>query len=139
MGSGCMIEYNVELSRQHYLPGKVSIGNNVLLAKNVFIDYSGVVVIKDNVQLSNNVIIESHHHPFHSDYRENRKVVTSSNIIIEEGAVIGSRSIILSSCNYIGRYTRVAAGAVVTKDVPDYATVAGVPAKVIKMNTPDAV
>lgn len=138
MGSGCMIEYNVELSRQHYLPGKVSIGKNVLLAKNVFIDYSGVVEIKDNVRITNNVIIESHHHPFHSDYRENRKIVTSSNIIIEEDAVIGSKSIILSSCHYIGKHARVAAGAVVTKDVPDYATVAGVPAKIIKMNVPDA-
>ena len=37
----------------------------------------------------------------------------------------------------IGRYAVVAAGAVVTKDVPDYAVVGGVPAKVIRMQNPD--
>lgn len=45
MGKGGFVEYNVELSRQHYLNGTISIGNNVLLAKNVFIDYSGFVDI----------------------------------------------------------------------------------------------
>lgn len=137
MGKGCIIEYNVELSRQHFLCGNVSIGSNVLLAKNVFIDYSGDVKIKDNVQIANDVIIETHHHPFHSDYRKNRKDVVSSSIMIEEGAVLGSRAIVLSSCQYIGKHARVAAGAVVTKDVPDYATVAGIPAKVIKMSISD--
>lgn len=47
--------------------------------------------------------------------------------------IIGSRAIILASCHYIGKHARVGAGAVVTHDVPDYAVVAGVPAKVIRM------
>ncbi len=133
MGKNCFVEYNVELSRQHYLDGAIHIGNNVLLAKNVFIDYSGYVEIKDNVQLANGVIIETHHHAFHSDHKQSRDITTPTEIIIEEGAIIGSRAIILSSCNYIGKHARVGAGAVVTKDVPDYAVVVGVPAKIVRM------
>lgn len=136
MGKGGLVEYNVEISRQHYLNGTISIGENVLLAKNVFIDYSGKVVIEDNVQLTNGVIIETHEHLFHSDYKKSRTEINPTQLLVCEGAVIGSHAIILASCHYIGKHARIGAGAVVTKDVPDYATVIGVPAKVIKVNQP---
>lgn len=131
-GKDLFVEYGVNISRQHYLDGSISIGDNVLLAKNVFIDYSGDIVIKDNVQLTNGVIVETHHHAFHSDPKASRSIITPTSLLIEEGAVVGSRAIILSSCHYIGKNARVGAGAVVTKDVPDNTIVAGVPAKVIK-------
>lgn len=110
----------------------------MLFSKNVFVDYTGNVEIGNNVHLTNGVIIESHHHPFHSDYRltsdsRDSNYVEISSIKICDGAMIGSRAIILASCHYIGRHARVGAGAVVTHDVPDYAIVAGVPAKVIRM------
>lgn len=47
--------------------------------------------------------------------------------------IIGSCAIMLDSFHYIGKQIRVGAGAVVTHDVPDYAIVAGVLAKVIRM------
>ncbi len=131
-GKNLMVEYDVEISRQHYLDGTISIGDNVLLAKHVFIDYSGSVVIKDGVQLTNGVIIETHHHAFHSDPTVSRSVVTPSELIIEEGAVIGSRAIILSTCRHIGRFARIGAGAVVTKDIPDYVVAVGAPARVVR-------
>ncbi len=131
-GKGLMVEYDVNISRQHYLEGTIKIGDNVLLAKHVFIDYSGNVVIGNDVQLTNGVIIESHHHPFHSDYTKTRTEVLQSSIEICDGAVIGSRAIILPGCHRIGLHARVGAGAVVTHDVPDYAVVAGVPAKIIR-------
>lgn len=132
MGKGGLVEYNVELSRQHYLEGTISIGENVLLAKNVFIDYSGKVIIGDNVQLTNGVIIETHEHCFHSDYKQPRSEIYPTQLLICEGVVIGSCAIVLASCHYIGKHARIGAGAVVTKDVPDYAVVVGVPAKVVK-------
>ena len=50
--------------------------------------------------------------------------------LIKEGASIGANATIV--CGHtIGRFAMVAAGAVVTKDVPDFALVAGIPAKVI--------
>ena len=131
-GRGLLVEHDVNISRQHYLDGTISIGNNVLLAKHVFIDYSGSVEIKDNVQLTNGVIIETHHHAFHSDPSVSREMISPTSLVIEEGAVLGSRAIVLSSCHYIGRNARVGAGAVVTKDVPDFTVVVGAPAKVVK-------
>lgn len=132
-GENLMVENDVNISRQHYLDGSISIGRNVLLAKHVFIDYSGKVVIGDNVQLTNGVVIESHYHPFHSDYKKSRSVVEPSSITIEEGVVIGSRAIVMPTCHHIGKFARIGAGAVVTKDIPDYAIAVGVPAKVVRM------
>lgn len=133
MGKNCLIEYGVELSRQHYLPGTIKIGNNVTLAKRVFIDYSGNVVIKDNVKIAAGVIIESHHRDLEA-YKKGLDINIPTDLVIEDSAYIGVNSIILDSCNYIGKNARIGAGAVVTKDIPDNATAVGVPAKVIKIN-----
>ena len=135
-GKGLMVEYDVNISRQHYLDGTIKIGSNVLLAKHSFIDYSGDVTIGDDVQITNGVIIETHHHPFHSDYTQPRNIVHPATLKIADGAVLGSRCIILPSCHYIGKHARVGAGAVVTKDVPDYTVVGGVPAKIIREMQP---
>ena len=132
MGTDCFIEHDMEISRQHYLPGTIKIGNNVLFAKHVFIDYSGSIEIKDNVRITNGVIIETHHHPFHSDYKMPRDIINVDKLLIEEGCN-WFKSNNLELCNYIGKYARVGAGVVVTKDVPDYATEVGVPAKIIKI------
>ena len=132
MGKNCDISFDVHIECNHFLPGSIKIGDNVLLGKHVYIDYSGNLDIKDNVQLTNGVIIETHHHPFHSNPSANRDIVLPTSLVIEEGAVIGSRAIILSTCHYIGKFARIGAGAVVTKDVPDYSVVVGVPANVVR-------
>lgn len=131
-GNNLLVEYDVNISRQHYMEGAIPIGNNVLIAKHVFIDYTGRLIIKDNVQLANGVIIETHHHPFHSNPKVSRDQVEPTDLVIEEGAVIGSRAIILPSCHYIGKNARIGAGSVVTKDVADNTLVAGVPACFIR-------
>ena len=127
-----VIQYGVQIICEHSMVGKLEIGKNVLLAKECFIDYTGNVTLKDNVRITYGVMIESHYHPYHSDYKLEHKAVPTS-IVIEEGAFIGSKSIILPSCHYIGKYARVGAGSVVTHDVPDYAIVVGSPAKVIRI------
>ena len=135
MGEDCVVQYDVDLNREHYLEGSIKMGDHVLLAKHVFIDYSGEIVIDDNVKIANGVIIESHYRDMEA-YDQGRDVNIPTKLHICENAYIGSRAMILSSCHYIGKHARVGAGAVVTKDVPDYATVVGVPAKVIKVNAP---
>lgn len=77
------------------------------------------------------VSVETHHRDLQA-YNEGRDVNIGTSLTIEEGAYIGTRAIILDSCNYIGKYARIGAGAVVVKDVPDYAVVVGVPAKVVR-------
>lgn len=138
IGENALIEYDVNISRAHYLEGTIKIGKNALIAKHVFIDYSGKLEIGDNVQLTNGVIIETHHHPWHSDFKDavEGEYRVPTELKICDGAMIGSRAIILPSCHYIGLNARIGAGAVVTKDVPDYAVVAGVPAKVIRIQEP---
>lgn len=131
-GRNLFVENDVNISRQHYLDGSISIGDNVLLAKHVFIDYTGDVVIDNNVKIANGVCIESHHRDLEA-YKHGEDVNVPTSLHICEGAYIGTRAIILDSCNYIGKYSRIGAGAVVTKDVPDFAVVVGVPAKVVKI------
>lgn len=139
MGNGCFIEYGVELTRQHYLPGTIKIGNDVLLAKNVFVDYSGNLIIENNVEITDSVKILTHHHPRHEASNVVKPTIhtedaVQTDLMIRENVVIGSGAIILPSCNYIGKSARIGAGAIVTKDIPDFATAVGVPAKVVKIN-----
>jgi UDP-2-acetamido-3-amino-2,3-dideoxy-glucuronate N-acetyltransferase len=53
---------------------------------------------------------------------------TAAGVVVREGASIGARSVVLAG-REVGRWALVAAGAVVTRDVPDFALVAGVPAR----------
>lgn len=59
------------------------------------------------------------------------EAVTKGNIIIDDDVWIGQRALIMSGV-HVGQGAIIAAGSVVTKDVPPYAIVGGVPAKVIK-------
>jgi acetyltransferase-like isoleucine patch superfamily enzyme len=52
-------------------------------------------------------------------------------VVVREGAAVGARAVVVAGVE-IGRWSLVAAGAVVTRDVPDYALVAGVPARRVK-------
>lgn len=62
---------------------------------------------------------------------ESAEATTKGPIVVEDDVWIGERSMILSGV-HIGQGAVIAAGAVVTKDVPPYAVVGGVPAKIIK-------
>lgn len=126
-GKNLFVEYDVNISRQHYLDGTISIGNNVILAKNVFIDYSGDLIIHDNVALANGVIIETHTHDI--NYSHGRGV--KGKLEVAEGVKILSRAYIADTCHSIGRYARIGAGSYVRSNVPPYAIVIGNPAKII--------
>ena len=72
-------------------------------------------------------------------FHEEPASLSKGNIVIGDDVWIGYRAVVLSGV-HIGQGAVVAAGAVVTKDVPPYAIVGGVPAKVIKYRfTPDLV
>lgn len=65
-------------------------------------------------------------------YNKWQDINIPTKLHICKGAYIGTHAIILDSCNYIGKCARIGAGAVVTKDIPDYAVAVGIPAKVVK-------
>lgn len=132
IGEYCHIGHDVIIDRHHYLNGTLKIGNHVLLSKHVHIDYTGDVVIDDGVKLAAGVVMESHHRDVDA-YIQGKDINIPTKLHICENAYIGTRAIILDSCNYIGKNARIGAGAVVTKDIPDNAVAVGIPAKVIKI------
>lgn len=109
------------------------IGENVGIAANAFIAMRGKVSIGDNTILGPNVSIHAENHNFEDINKPIRSQgATRRGVVIGKDCWIGSKAVILDGVN-IGNHVIVAAGAVVNKDVPDYAIVGGVPAKIIKM------
>lgn len=139
-GKNLFVEHDVVISRQHYLEGTITIGDNVVLAKRSFIDYSGHVILGDNVSISDGVILESHDHPSYTKPSVGTQIVNQKTVVINDGAIIGVRVVINSSVESIGRNARVGAGAVLRHNVPPYAIVTGNPAKIVGFSmTPEQV
>ena len=108
------------------------IGNNTGIAQGAFIQVRGKVVIGNDVIFGPNVSIFSETHNFDDpNIPVHLQGETRKGVTIEDGAWIGTRAVILDGIT-VGRNSIVAAGAVVTKDVPPGAIVGGVPAKVLK-------
>ena len=113
-------------------------GNRVKFGKNVFINHSAIlsasggIEFEDGVSIAPGVRIATINH----DFNERHTKYTYGKVLIKKNAWLGMNVTICPGVT-IGAYAVVAAGAVVTKDVPDYAVVGGVPAKVIKMQNPN--
>lgn len=90
----------------------------------------GKLIIGDYVMIAPEVVILTLAHKF-EDLKSVRGAYNSTTVKIGDYAWIGLRSIILPGVS-IGEYAIVGAGSVVTKDVPSYAVVGGVPARVLK-------
>lgn len=111
--------------------GDVVIGANVFIgASNVII---GPVIIEDDVMTAQHVVFSGMNHGI-SDATVAYRYQPSSiaQISVGEGSWIGANAVILPGIQ-IGRKAVVAAGSVVTKNVPEYGMVAGNPARLIKV------
>ena len=92
----------------------------------------GPVTIGCHVNLAQGITVTALNHNFEaSDKRIDEQGVSTTPVIIEDDIWIGANAVILSGVT-IGNHSVVAAGAVVTKNVPPHSLVAGVPAKIIK-------
>ena len=116
IGENCNIGQNVVISPQ------VVLGRNVKIQNNVSI-YTGVTC-EDDVFLGPSMVFTNVINPRSAINRKNEYVETK----VKKGATIGANATIVCGHN-IGRYAFIGAGAVVTKEVPDYALVLGNPAK----------
>ncbi len=111
---------------------RVKFGHNVFINHSAILSASGGIEFCDGVSVAPGVRIASINH----DFNERHTKYTYGKVTIKKSAWIGMNVTICPGVT-IGEYAVVAAGAVVTKDVPDYAVVGGCPAKVIKMQSPD--
>lgn len=107
-------------------PKRISIGNGVCVGPGVLLDARKGIKIDDNATIAYQAIIWTLNH----DYNDVHFCGKGAPVHIGKYAWICSRSIILPGIN-VGEGAIVASAAVVTRDVPPYAIVAGVPAKVI--------
>lgn len=113
-------------------------GNRVTFGKDVFINHSAILSASGGIEFEDGCMaapglrIATINH----DMNERYTIYTYGKVTVKQNAWIGMNVTICPGVT-IGKYAVVGAGAVVTKDVPDYAVVAGVPAKVIKMLDPN--
>lgn len=92
----------------------------------------GPVTIGNHVNLAQGVTITALNHNFKDiTLRIDQQGVSTNTVTISDDVWIGTNAVVLPGVT-IGTHSVVAAGAVVTKDVPPYTIVAGIPAKVIK-------
>src|SRR5579864_2203263 len=116
VGKNCNFGQNVVIS-----PG-VTIGNNVKIQNNVSV-YTGVE-LEDDVFCGPSMVFTNVVNPRSRINRKNEYRRT----LVKKGASIGANATVVCGST-LGRYCFVAAGAVVTRDIPDYALVMGVPAE----------
>ena len=118
IGKGCNIGQNVVIGPD------VTMGNNCKLQNNVSV-YKGVT-IEDGVFCGPSVVFTNVYNP----RAEIRKMDQARPTLVKRGASIGANATVVCG-NTLGRYCFIGAGAVVTKNVPDYALVVGNPGKQI--------
>ena len=107
IGNGCYFNFNTTFVDD----GKINIGNSVLFGPNVTVITTG--------------------HPVHPELREKGTVMYCAPVTIKDGAWICSNAVILPGVT-IGENSVVAAGSVVTKDIPDNVIAMGNPCEVVR-------
>lgn len=134
----------IRQSRNIYLGDNISIGREVNIFSEFYdskliiesesqinvgveLDFSGGLLIERNVVISEYAVIMSHDHglnPHSKPFKKEKR--------IGQNVWIGARSIVLPQAQVIGSNSIIAAGSVVTKNVPENVIVAGNPARIIK-------
>ncbi|GAA0475303.1 O-antigen biosynthesis protein WlbB [Parasphingorhabdus litoris] len=118
---GAVIGKNVSLGQNVFVGNKVTIGNDCKIQNNVSI-YDDVT-LEDSVFCGPSMVFTNVYNPRAQVERKSEYRKT----LIREGATLGANCTIICGAT-IGRYAMVGAGALVNRDVPDYALMVGVPA-----------
>lgn len=122
IGKGSTIHTKARL----YDPKNISIGQDTTIGEGTVLDGRDLLTIGNHVDIASEVMIYNSEH----NINDEDFMAMNAPVKIEDYVFIGPRAIILAGVT-VGRGAIVGAGAVVTKDVPPYAIVGGVPAKII--------
>lgn len=128
----CHVQKGARIGRNCVLGQNVNVGNNVTIGSFVKIQnnvsiYEGVT-LEDYVFCGPSMVFTNILNPRSKYPQVGSKYYIKT--LVKEGASLGANSTIVCG-NTIGRFAMVAAGAVVTKNIPDFALAAGIPAKII--------
>ena len=124
VSKGAKIGQNCSLGQNVYVGSRVEIGNNCKIQNNVSI--YDLVTLEDNVFCGPSMVFTNDMNPRAAFPKGGKWIPT----LVKTGASLGANCTIV--CGYtIGKHAFVAAGSVARFDVPDYAIVAGVPARII--------
>ena len=125
---------DIDRSTIIFAPFHTNFGRHISIGKNVFINHAcsfldmGGIVIEDDVLIGPRVNITSENHPIDPN---NRRAMDLKAVHIKRNAWIGAAATILPGVT-IGENSVIAAGAVVTKNVPPNVVVGGVPAQILQ-------
>ena len=120
--SSCIIGQQCSIGQNVVISPEVRIGNRVKIQNNVSV-YTGVIC-EDDVFLGPSAVFTNVINPRSAIVRKNEYKPT----LVQKGATIGANATIVCGIT-IGKYAFIGAGAVVTKNIPDYALVVGNPAR----------
>lgn len=137
-GRNCRIEVNGKHSGK-----RIIFGNNVNIGDNVSIRCADKIIIGNNVLMGSRVLIIDNSHGNYSGEMQdsplvppNQRILSTGQIKIKDNAWIGE-GVVVQQRVTIGEGSIIAANSVVTRDVPDFCIVGGVPAKVLKIWNPE--
>jgi len=118
IGNNCSLGQNVYIGNHVVIGNRVKIQNNVSVYDNVFLE--------DDVFCGPSMVFTNVYNPRSAISRKDQYRDT----VVKQGATLGANCTIVCGIT-IGKYAFIGAGAVVNRDVPDYALMVGVPAKQI--------
>ena len=133
IGADCMFWRGVGAAAEGE-DAALHVGDRVQINRDVLLDMTGGLTLGDDVLVSEGAVIYTHDHGLAP-----RAAPVLLPKIIAQDVWIGMRAVVLPTCQMIGAGAVVGAGAIVTRDVPIGASVAGNPAKIIGYRAPTKV
>jgi acetyltransferase-like isoleucine patch superfamily enzyme len=131
LGSRVVIEHDVYLK---LVGGRLLVGDYTFIAAGCAMHIAESVTIGAHTLIGDHVVIADHTHNSRRSARLDEQGTRSAPVVIGDDVLINPNVVVIAGVT-VGDGAILAAGAVVTKDVPQYAIVAGVPARVIGSRT----
>ncbi|WP_083380981.1 acyltransferase [Bacteroides ndongoniae] len=111
---------------------RIILGDDVSIQQNIHLTCANSVIVEKNTAIAANVTITDIHHPYTDiNVPIEKQNIEVGTVYIGEDCKIYNNAVILPNV-VIGKHVTIGANSVVTRDIPDYCVVVGIPAKIIK-------